>query len=310
MAGISGAGKSAVSRRRWWWLSAGGGLAVALVAGALVWHFGGEAPVEEEEEVAECVPVKSDVEAGSDLVDEPSDGEVQVVEQGLTVHDRASVASFGGVLENSTAAVAVDVRVQFELIDVDGEVVNTGTEERAEYGWAFDKTVPYVLPGERFGLGGTGRFSLDVEDGEELSLQVEVVEVEEWRAEHDEKTVFADLSGEATESNLDFHVHASQNNNVKFALESDYCQGWEHARVSAVFHDDAGSIIGGVFNVWLDNGAQSDSIPFPSESDEELVFRPALTNGDSGASVYELWRDVEASDVTVYPYACLEDCEL
>jgi hypothetical protein len=97
-----------------------------------------------------------------------SDPVVQVVESGASVVEltqyEGEALSWGAVLGNPRTETAVGISIDLEILDRDGEVVDTQSE-----------SVAFIRPGETVGTAGWIR---DVPQG--VEVRVEVVRTSEW----------------------------------------------------------------------------------------------------------------------------------
>ncbi|WFE23652.1 hypothetical protein O7621_10470 [Solwaraspora sp. WMMD937] len=195
----------------------------------------------------------------------PDGNGLDVVESGFTQLGstsapitRNAMVSIGAVVANTSTHTAHRALVTFDVLDDAGEsaVLTTILDRPRE--------IPVILPGERVGVGG--QFWIRSEDGQrvEVARVNATVSGAAWTATAtaDTPDATADAAAEAdadavattaggiTTRHLQTRRHGTDqiDATVTYETRSPYCQKWTSVGASAVFRDDAGTVVGGGFD--------------------------------------------------------------
>jgi len=192
----------------------------------------------------------------------PPDGNgLDVVESGFTQLGsssapitRNSMVSIGAVVANTSTHTAHRALVTFNVLDSAGEsaVLTTILDQPRE--------IPVILPGERIGVGG--QFWIRSEDGQrvEVARVNATVSGATWTATATPDTpaatgdpaaeADATTAGGITTRHLETRRHGTDqiDATVTYEVRSPYCRKWTSVGTSAVFRDDAGTVVGGGFD--------------------------------------------------------------
>ncbi|MFV2097357.1 hypothetical protein ACFHW1_18035 [Micromonospora sp. LOL_014] len=186
---------------------------------------------------------------------------LDVVESGFTQLGSSSapitrnaMVSIGAIVANTSTHTAHRALVTFDVLDSAGEsaVLTTILDQPRE--------IPVILPGERVGVGG--QFWIRSEDGQrvEVARVNATVSGATWTATATADTpdatrdaaldAAATTAGGITTRHLETRRHGTDqiDATVTYEVHSPYCRKWISVGTSAVFRDDAGTVVGGGFD--------------------------------------------------------------
>ena len=232
------------SRRRWLWTI---GVVVVLAVGAGAGLLIAD-PWDRDETAARDTDVTTDEECvGSDDltgITEPEtyvDDALVITESGI---DNANTNKFdrwkfGAIVENTADLVAYHVTVTFNAEDNTGEPIIIWNREVEEWGpWSSQITIPYLLPGQKIGVGDFELAGNPVPPDRKLTLRVNATAEEFWQQANDVHD-FGELTITRPEEYLGTVEEAY------FDVTSPFCKDVPII-VGVIFRDSTGNIIGGI----------------------------------------------------------------
>ncbi|MGH3664114.1 MAG: hypothetical protein ACRDTQ_19960 [Micromonosporaceae bacterium] len=167
-------------------------------------------------------------------LEEPSDdGKIHVVEKGFSTTTDGSggnMITFGILFENTSKFVAHPAEIRLNMLDASGERIDVEK-------WELDTSVPTIMPGQRFGIGG------DVYNSGKTKLAKLGVTVEEtkWWPLDNYAIEFEDITAD------NVRVKGSDRDAsgaVSFTIHSPYDEPMGGVAF-AIFRDHSGRIVGG-----------------------------------------------------------------
>lgn len=236
--------------------------------------------------------------------DAPEDGGVEVVETGSSTSEELNElgedngqAGFGAVLENTSELAARNVEVTLAPSWQDGTPVqsHTGNTRPQRFGpWK----IASLAPGQKLGLGTIIFIKNERQaDNPELKLDVKAT-VEEWWEPDNDAHEFASITAEFD--------GAASSGRFEFAVDSKFCEDVRQARVSQVYRNSGGDIVGGWANLTVSRPSD-DAISGHAELGEYSPGRTVDLSADNmwsdqtyTSGGYEEVADLSKTDI--YPY--------
>lgn len=173
--------------------------------------------------------------------------------------------SYGFVIENTSDQMLYNVPLVYRFYDEAGEVISEHATAFGDGDPTGDaETLPYLRPGERFGLGGMdypGRPGV-------AEVRVEIGEPMRWTPEALETALLEQagmVDGELTVTEVDVHPGEDGEPVATYTVRSTYGEPITAQPVYAVFYDADGRIVGGAHG-W----AQGPTIPPGGEASGEV----------------------------------------
>ncbi|ROO62549.1 hypothetical protein EDC02_4530 [Micromonospora sp. Llam0] len=185
----------------------------------------------------------------------PDGNGLDVVESGFTQLGstsapitRNAMVSIGAVVANTSTHTAHRALVTFDILDSAGEsaVLTTILDQPRE--------IPVILPGERVGVGG--QFWIRSEDGQRVKVARvnATVSSATWTATAGTPDATTDAEGTTAGGITTRHLETRRQGTdqidatVTYEVHSPYCRKWTSVGTSAVFRDEAGTVVGGGFD--------------------------------------------------------------
>ncbi|MFI0446828.1 hypothetical protein [Actinomadura sp. 6N118] len=219
--------------------------------------------------------------AASPFTTKGDDGQVKVVEKGLSATRKGAeeLLSFGLVLENTNRKAVAFPKYAINLLDAAGKRLYEG-----EYDIDPPLSAPRILPGGRYGVGVT---SSHPNPAKVADIRVVIIETE-WVTSNDREQ-FAKLTAGPvrTERATASQRAAAETTSVTFTIDSAFSKPLLAVEMSAIFRNTARKIVGGARHLKRQDGMNSIHIP-PGRSTHEMALEDDTPSSadDSRTEVY------------------------
>lgn len=169
---------------------------------------------------------------------EPSTGGIELKEEGVTVRNDPDLdyLSFGALVENTSDLVASDVTLSFSPLDSSGEFgfISSRFEEKP-----MSVTIPYLYPGQEFGVGQWMDGLADPDTIDELEMKLDS-KVSQWWNPGERFRKFAAIDAKSQGA-----VSIDESRKIgPFTMVSDFCEDVP-VKASMLYRDTGGHIVGG-----------------------------------------------------------------
>ncbi|MFY1636281.1 hypothetical protein ACN27F_23915 [Solwaraspora sp. WMMB335] len=229
----------------------------------------------------ETLPDGVPTEAESDPGTAPDGGGLEVVETGFAQIGsmaapitKGSTASLGAVVANTSGHIAYQTKVIFRLLDPEGESATLSTVR--------DQTreIPIILPGQEIGIGAGHWVKSRSGRRVEVARVEAVIEGTTWLPADTPQLTLITAHHLETQRYGPDGIDA----NVRYEIDSPYCQVLASAGASVLFRDKTGAIVGGGFDQ-----TKSEQGCRPGESTQSALLLRSLPPGadDSMTEVYQ-----------------------
>ncbi|HIV59291.1 MAG TPA: hypothetical protein H9902_15195 [Candidatus Stackebrandtia faecavium] len=247
---------------------------------------------------SQCVPVNQGATVDAPQ-EPPEDGGIEVVERNAMVSQRPNspyaMSTFGAVLKNESSLVAYGIEVAFTPLNEKGKrFTDYDYREPVE---PIVKQIPYILPGQEFGLGSRIPI-LTEKDNPQADVKVEA-DVREWWEPKNTKHEFAEVTATTTDDGKDVG-----DTRIEFTLNSGFCDTKTEMVASTLYRDSDGNIMGGQMGTDVKVLNKKDKITYPkvepgSNPDSEVpnVWHQINENHLDGAA-----PEPDLTQSSIYPY--------
>lgn len=208
--------------------------------------------------------------------------------------------TYGLLVSNDSDFIAEDINVVVD-VDLGDEKLSDSFIDDETAAQHLELTIPYILPGEEYPVGGEVLAPAGLDEPSSVELLVELDDDVTWE-EPGESDYYQAI--DVTEANVDPRSGEIQSSNEDDSSDNP---GWEFAahtcyeesylgRVSGVFRNGGGDIIGGVHeHAFKDHPDGSNSSLIPGDAQYSAVFVEE-------ASWESIYRDIDDLhvDLTLY----------